>query len=82
MEKNLKWAQENNSLTNQLIETEKNLIDAKLQIANLASVNDRIKFTLNEKNKDIKRLNSYIKKHKIEKEQKSKIITEGTESST
>ena len=49
MNKNLNWAQENNNLTNQLLETEKQLIEAKVHIANVSSMNDKLKHSNNEK---------------------------------
>ncbi|CAI2377539.1 unnamed protein product [Moneuplotes crassus] len=66
MTRNLKWAQENNELTCQLMEVEKQLIESKLHMANLASMNDRLKHSNNEKKKKIKELNYYLHKYNIE----------------
>lgn len=66
IEKNIKWAQEHNEQREEIIKIEQTAIDAKLHVANLWSLNDKLKFTLNEKNKEISKLKYYIQKYKIE----------------
>lgn len=55
MEKNVKWAQENNDLRSELIKIEQTAIEGKVIIANLASVNDQLKHIIQEKNKEMSR---------------------------
>mmetsp|Transcript_32912 Transcript_32912/g.29201 ORF Transcript_32912/g.29201 Transcript_32912/m.29201 type:complete len:83 (+) Transcript_32912:291-539(+) len=81
MNKNLKWAQENNELTNQLIDIEDQLIKSKLHIANLATLNDRLTHSRNKKHLEIKRLNRDISKYKTDPPKTTKLKTEGTENS-
>lgn len=80
MGKNLKWAQENNELTNQLMDIEKELIQSKLHIANLASMNDRLTHSNSEKSKKIKKMNYYLNKYNIEipKESSKTLNTNGS----
>lgn len=78
MQKNVKWAQENNELRSELVKIEQTAIEGKVIIANLASLNDQLKHVIQEKNKEITRWNYYIKKYKIDlpkrtKEQKDQV---------
>ena len=63
---NVKWAKENNELRAENVKIVQETIDAKVHIANLATINDKLKHTLLEKNKEVNRMKAELQKFSIQ----------------
>ena len=71
LEKNFQWAKDNNELRAELVKTEQIAITAKLQAADIASNNDKLKHQLHEYKKQIHYYKKMVQKNK-QKDSKSR----------
>jgi hypothetical protein len=62
IEKNLKWAEENNKLREELIHIEQTAIEGKMKIADLMSKNDRLVMTMKTQKRDYDKHSGLLQK--------------------
>lgn len=70
-EKNIKWAQENNKLSEELLHVQQVAIESKMQNAQIRAENDRLNLKLKHKEKEISKYQAFLKKLKTEPSSKN-----------